>query len=128
LLLRYADGSPEFRIGVHVLVVVKRMVTAKMFWRTCMKGHYSPDIQAESRIFDNGWWVSFDHVPAALSCARDVSGACGMRHIEASRAFVPLVHVKTFLKSFVFYRLRRGREAAWAGILTRHSEEASRDV
>jgi hypothetical protein len=31
---------------VHVPVVVKRMATAIMFWRTCMKWHYSPDYDA----------------------------------------------------------------------------------
>jgi hypothetical protein len=58
IALRYADGSPEFRIGVHVLVVVKHIAIAMMFWRTCMKWHYSPDLQAESRILSNGQWLS----------------------------------------------------------------------
>jgi hypothetical protein len=46
LLIRYADGSPEFRMDVLVPVVVKHMAMAMMFWRTCMKWHYSPDLQA----------------------------------------------------------------------------------
>jgi hypothetical protein len=54
LLVRYADGSPDFRMDVVVLVVVKHMAMAKMFRRTCMKWHYSPDLWAESRILSNG--------------------------------------------------------------------------
>ena len=52
MLVRYADGSPDFRMDV--LVVVKHIAIAKMFWRTCMKWHYSPDLQAESRTISNG--------------------------------------------------------------------------
>jgi hypothetical protein len=49
LLVRYADGSPDFRMGVVVLVVVKHMAMSKMYWRTFMKWHYSPDLWGESR-------------------------------------------------------------------------------
>ena len=48
MLLRYADGSPDFRIDVRVLVVVKHMLKAKMFWRSRIKRHYSP-IHGESQ-------------------------------------------------------------------------------
>jgi hypothetical protein len=51
LLVRYADGSPDFGMDVLVPVVVKHMATAKMFWRFRMKWHYSPNLQQESRIF-----------------------------------------------------------------------------
>jgi hypothetical protein len=34
---------------VRVLVVVKHMATAKMFWRSRMKWHYSPNLWRESR-------------------------------------------------------------------------------
>ena len=44
LLVRYADGSPDFRMDVVVLVVVKHTAMAIMFGRTCMKWHYSPDL------------------------------------------------------------------------------------
>jgi hypothetical protein len=37
---------------VRVFVVVKHMAIAKKFWRSCMKGHYSPNLAAESRIFE----------------------------------------------------------------------------
>jgi hypothetical protein len=30
-------------MDVPVLVVVKHMIPAMMFWRTCMKWHYSPE-------------------------------------------------------------------------------------
>jgi len=35
---------------VHVLVVVKRMVMATMFWLTCMNQDYSPDIFRSQEI------------------------------------------------------------------------------
>ncbi len=54
MLLRYADGSPDFRIDVHVFVIVKHMAMAKMFWRSRMKGHYSPNLWRESTIFRDG--------------------------------------------------------------------------
>jgi hypothetical protein len=43
LLVRYADGSPDFRMDVRVPVVVNRMATPKMFWRSRMKSHYTPN-------------------------------------------------------------------------------------
>jgi hypothetical protein len=48
LLFRYADGSPNFHIGVRVLVVVKHILTTKMFWRSRMKRNYSPNLRRES--------------------------------------------------------------------------------
>ena len=38
IAVRYADGSPDFRIGVRVLVVVKHMAMAALLQRTCMMG------------------------------------------------------------------------------------------
>jgi len=86
LLVRYADGSPDFRMRVHVPVVVKHMSTAIMFWRTCMKWHYSPDLQAESRILSNGQCLSLTKLFHACIAERRASSAWGTsaepKHLE----------------------------------------------
>jgi hypothetical protein len=51
-------------MAVHVPVVVKHIAIAKMFWRTCMKWHYSPDLPAESRFLSNGYCPILDSAKA----------------------------------------------------------------
>jgi hypothetical protein len=119
LLFRYADGSPDFRIGVHVLVVVKHMSVAKMFWRTCMKWHYSPDLQAESILIKRAV-AQLSKLFLSCFCSGARVPLAGEHRVGAFRGCVPGRYSRSFFSQIVcFLRIRR------VGKLGQESPDAS---